>query len=129
LREEETKRLFKSRETEVGSLMGLSSVIHRNLYGETTLSSDLRILTMEYVLDQMMTFDKKVWSVLLRLLPNSLWISQWIASRDPWGLKGVPGSIEDLREETRSLPTDALLPTRETTLDKLERMLLSAKGV
>jgi len=129
VREEITKRLLESRETEVGSLMGLSSVIYHNLYGESTLSQDLRVPTLENVLDLVMTFDKKVWSVLLRLLPNSLWISQWIASRDPWGLKGVPGSIEDLREETRSLPTDVLLPTRETTLDRLERMLLSAKGV
>lgn len=126
LREKETKELLVSRETEVGSLMGLSSVIHHNLYDETTLSEDLRTLTLSDVLDLLMTFDKKVWSVLLRLLPNSLWLSQWISPMNPWGLKGVPGSIAKDREIPRDLPTDLVLPTRESKLGQLERLLQTA---
>lgn len=129
IREAETKMLLVSRETEVGSLMGLSRVINQNLFGETTLRQDLRTLTLESVLDLIMTFDKKVWSVLLRLLPSSLWLSQWTSPLSPWGLMGVPGSIEKYREIPRSLPTALVLPTRETRLGQLERMLKTAKGV
>jgi len=119
---EETNKVMSTNDSVVGSLMGLSGLILRNVYEESNIAKPGSFVSLDKVLGLCETFDEKVWSVLLRLLPNSLWLSDWILSKDPFGLSGVPEAVG-----CTELPSKIVQPSRLTTLDKYERLLLPAR--
>lgn len=119
-----TEETFTPNDSVVGSLMGLSGLVRRNVYGEQNLNCPGMFVNNNDILRILETFDEKVWSVLLRLLPNSLWLSDWILLKDPTGLSGVPEAVG-----SSELPSRIVNPSRVTTLEKYERMLDHASAL
>jgi hypothetical protein len=119
----ETDRMFLNEETVVGSMMGLSSTIFKNVYEESHFLDPQKLVLMDEVLKIIVTFDEKVRSVLLKLLPKELIATFVIFLKDYGGLSGVPEAISSNRE----LPSLRLLPSRVTVLDRMES-ILSMKG-
>jgi hypothetical protein len=117
--QEETEKLFRPNDTVVGSLMGLSSTIHQNVYGEQNFDEPWKQVSMDHVLKIIETFDVKVRSVLLKLLPKEFVATFLVHLKDLGGLSGVPEAVS----ENRDLPSLRLLPSRVTTLERYERLL------
>jgi hypothetical protein len=114
-----TKTLFSKSDNVVGSLMGLSSTIHRNVYGDKHFDNPQSLISMDEVIKIIETFDVKVRSVLLKLLPEKLIATFLVHLKDLGGLSGVPEVISSNRE----LPSLRLLPSRITTLERMENIL------
>jgi len=120
--QELTSTIFKPIDTVVGSLMGLSSVIHHNVYDDKHFLNPSDLVSMDEVLMIIGTFDEKVRSVLLKILPKDLIATFLVHLKDLGGLSGVPEAVSN-----RELPSLRLLPSRVTLLERLEK-LLSLKG-
>jgi len=115
-----TDTIFQQSESVVGSMMGLSSVIHQNVYGDQHLKNPSGMVSMDHVLQILQTFDVKVRSVLLKLLSKELVATFLVFLKDLGGLSGVPEAVS----ENRELPSLRLLPKRVTTLERMEKLLL-----
>jgi len=114
-----TDTIFRPTDKVVGSMMGLSSVIHQNVYGDQHLRNPSSLVTMDEVLEILTTFDKKVRSVLLKVLSKDLIATFLVFLKDIGGLSGVPEAVS----ENRDLPSLRLLPKRVTTLERMEKLL------
>jgi len=114
-----TNSLFSQSDKVVGSLMGLSSVIHQNVYGDGHLSHPEKLVSMDEALKLIQTFDEKVRMVLLKLLPKEFVATFLVFLKDLGGLSGVPEVIS----ENRELPSLRLLPSRVSVLERLEKLL------
>lgn len=114
-----TKQTFEVKDMVVGSLMGLSSTIHRNVYGEKHYNDPQSLVSMDEALRIIRTFDEKVRSVLLQLLPKELIATFLVHLKELGGLSGVPEVISSNRE----LPSLRLLPSRVTVLERMENIL------
>jgi hypothetical protein len=114
-----TDTLFRPTDKVVGSMMGLSSTIHQNVYGDQHLKNPSSLVAMDQVLSILETFDKKVRSVLLKVLSKDLIATFLVFLKDIGGLSGVPEAVS----ENRELPSLRLLPKRVTTLERMEKLL------
>lgn len=117
--EAETKRVFEDKDTVVGSLMSLSSTIHHNVYDERHFDNPQNLVSMDEALKIIETFDEKVRSVLLKLLPEKLIATFLVHLKDLGGLSGAPEAISGNRE----LPSLMVLPSRITLLERMENIL------
>jgi len=114
-----TDTIFKPSDKVVGSMMSLSSTIHQNVYGDRHLKDPQNFVAMDEVLKILETFDMKVRSVLLKLLPKEFVATFLVFLKDLGGLSGVPEAIS----ENRELPSLQLLPSRVSTLERMEKLL------
>jgi len=119
-----TNSIFRPTDSVVGSMMGLSSTIHQNVYGDKHLVHPEKLVSMDEVLRMIQTFDEKVRSVLLKMLPIHLVSTFLVFLKDLGGLSGVPEVIS----ENRELPSLRLISSRISSLERLEK-LLSLRGV
>lgn len=119
--QEETDRIFRPTDTVVGSMMGLSSTIHRNVYGDKHFLNPSGLVSMDHVLKILETFDEKVRSVLLRVLSKHLVSTFLVFLKDLGGLSGVPEAVTGNCE----LPTLRVLPSRVSLLERMEYLLSS----
>jgi len=117
----ETEKLFSPTDTVVGSLMGLSSTIHRNVYGDKHFLNPNSLVSMDEVLKILETFDEKVRSVLLKVLSKNLVSTFLVFLKDLGGLSGVPEAVTGNRE----LPSLRVLPSRVSLLERMEHLLSS----
>lgn len=114
-----TDKIFVQSDTVVGSMMGLSSTIFRNVYGDKHFLNPQDLVSMDEVLKILITFDEKVRSVLLKVLSKDLVSTFLVFLKDYGGLSGVPEAVSGNRE----LPSLRVLPSRVTLLERLERLL------
>jgi len=113
-----TNALFSPNDNVVGSLMGLSSVVNHNVYGTHHLVNPQEHVDFSTVLGIISTFDEKVRSVLLKILPKDLVATFLVFLKDLGGLSGVPEAVSN-----RELPSIQLLPSRVTVLERMEKLL------
>jgi hypothetical protein len=114
-----TKQLFADADTVVGSMMGLSSTIHRNVYGDSHFLSPHTLVSMDEVLKKLVTFDEKVRSVLLKVLSQHLVSTFLVFLKDLGGLSGVPEAVTGNSE----LPSLRVTPSRVSLLERMEKIL------
>jgi hypothetical protein len=114
-----TDTIFRPTDKVVGSMMGLSSTIHQNVYGDKHLRNPSSLVSMDQVLQILSTFDMKVRSVLLKVLSKDLVATFLVFLKDLGGLSGVPEAVS----ENRDLPSLRLLSERITTLERMEKLL------
>jgi hypothetical protein len=117
---EATDIMFKPSDHVVGSMMGLSSTIHRNVYGDQHFLEPQKLVSMDEVLKILGTFDEKVMTVLLKVLSKDLVAMLLVFLKDYGGLSGVPEAVSG----NRDLPSLRLLPSRVTLLERMEKLLL-----
>lgn len=98
----------------VGSLMGLSSIIRKNIYERDRGNVSYRL---DEVLDIITTFDEKVISALQNL-KLSFDLSSFKGSSFLEGFSGVPSALG-----CTEIPLKVVKPLGETTLQRYTRML------
>jgi hypothetical protein len=117
--QELTDKLFESSDSVVGSMMGLSSTIHRNVYGDQHFLNPQNLVSMDEVLKILVTFDEKVRSVLLKVLSKHLVSTFLVFLKDLGGLSGVPEAVTGNSE----LPSLRVIPSRVSLLERMEHLL------
>jgi hypothetical protein len=117
--QEETEAVFRPNDRVVGSMMGLSSTIHRNVYGDKHFLEPQKLVSMDEVLKILETFDEKVRSVLLKVLSKNLIATFLVFLKDLGGLSGVPEAVTGNSE----LPSLRMIPSRVPFLERMEQLL------
>jgi len=108
-----TAQTIRPSDTVVGSLMGLSSLVRKNIYEKTRYQVKY---DLESILDLLVTFDEKVIRVLQALLRWE--IGKLQGSPILEGYAGIPETLGN-----SELPLRVVTPTRVTTLQRYLRML------
>jgi hypothetical protein len=111
--EELTSQTIHPSDTVVGSLMGLSGVIRKNIYEKHRVFAEY---DLQVILDKLTTFDEKVIRVLQALLRWD--IAKLQGSPILEGYAGIPETLNNTE-----LPLRIVTPTRVTTLQRYLRML------
>jgi len=112
---EATEKAWKPSDAVVASLMGLSSVVRKNIYGKRIVQNVPTDL--ENLLKLLSTFDEKVVEVLQSLVPWEFW-KRFQGSPILEGYAGVPSAIND----DVVLPLKSM-PLRVTTLKRYQAIL------
>jgi len=112
---EATDRIFDSSNAVVASLMGLSSIVRKNIYGKRSVSNVP--VDLETLLALLSTFDEKVVAVLQALVPWEFW-KRFQGCPILEGYAGVPSAITD----NSDLPLKCN-PYRITTLKRYQALL------
>jgi len=112
---EATQERLKPSNAVVASLMGLSSVVRKNIYGKRIVENVP--IDLENLLILLSTFDEKVVEVLQTLVPWELW-KRYQGSPILDGYAGVPSAIND----NVVLPLKSN-PLRITTLKRYQALL------
>jgi len=112
---DETQKKIKPSNAVVASLMGLSSVVRKNIYGKRIVKNVP--VNLENLLELLSTFDEKVVEVLQTLVPWEFW-KRHQGSPILEGYAGVPSAISDVAV----LPLKSN-PLRITTLKRYQAIL------
>jgi hypothetical protein len=112
---EATEKTIKPSNAVVASLMGLSSVVRKNIYGKRIVK--YVPVDLENLLKQLTTFDEKVVEVLQSLVPWEFW-KRHQGSPILEGYAGVPSALSD----NTDLPLKSN-PLRITTLKRYQALL------
>jgi hypothetical protein len=112
---EETQRMIKPSVAVVASLMGLSSVVRKNIYGKRIVQNVP--VNLENLLELLSTFDEKVVEALQSLVPWEFW-KRFQGSPILEGYAGVPSAVGN----DTVLPLKSN-PLRITTLKRYQALL------